>query len=275
MILNSLAEILSFADVCLSIKSNETLSRAEIISFADVFKSIVYLNDTSTLVVSISISKYPVEDGATLFLATLALRTGTGEWVDNLTAYIILAVCGLLLTLLLVLGKFNDKSKLICIGSSVLLIIALVGTAVYSAFNAYSFVGIDCSKDYETVFLTAFVCAFIIIILLNVLFFFAQKAILNEVEEEMDMDKYELYRKDYLLNMYSFAKEQLELRRETITVYDPLLILNESKYSNMALKRSIFDSNQDVSKYDIITGILPCEATEEIIKAACFNKKDF
>ena len=42
-----------------------------------------------------------------MFLATLALRTGTGEWVDNLTAYIILAVCGLLLTLLLVLGKFN------------------------------------------------------------------------------------------------------------------------------------------------------------------------
>ena len=146
-----------------------------------------------------------------MFLATLALRTGTGEWVDNLTAYIILAVCGLLLTLLLVLGKFNDKSKLTCIGSSVLLIIALVGTAVYSAFNAYSFVGIDCSKDYETVFLTAFVCAFIIIILLNLLFFFAQKAILNEVKEEMDMDKYELYRKDYLLNMYSFAKEQLEL----------------------------------------------------------------
>ena len=43
VILNSLPETLSFAEVCLSINKSATLSKAEIISFADVWRSIVYL----------------------------------------------------------------------------------------------------------------------------------------------------------------------------------------------------------------------------------------
>lgn len=148
---------------------------------------------------------------AFMFLSTIALRTGTGEWVDNLTAYMILSILSLIITLFVVLGRFNDKSKLVCIGSTVILLVALLATAVYSAFNASQFVGVDCSKDYTTVFIIAFACALVIIIILNLLYYFSQKAVLNQKEEEMDTDKYDLYRKDYLLNMYTFSKEQLEL----------------------------------------------------------------
>ena len=71
------------------------------------------------------------------------------------------------------------------------------------------------------------------------------------------------------------AKEQLRLGSGTITVYDPRLVVEKPKYPNMKLYKKNFTLDTSVSNYDLITGIFPCEATEDIIKSACTNKKDF
>lgn len=71
------------------------------------------------------------------------------------------------------------------------------------------------------------------------------------------------------------AKEQLKLGSGTITLYDPMLITNKSKHRNMKLNKKKFKSRTDITNYDLITGIMPCEATSDLIEAACKNKKDF
>ena len=71
------------------------------------------------------------------------------------------------------------------------------------------------------------------------------------------------------------AKEQFELNSGSVTVYDPRLILGLPKYDNMFCNKQRFSLDVDVSKYKLITGIFPCEVTEDIIASACINKKDF
>ena len=71
------------------------------------------------------------------------------------------------------------------------------------------------------------------------------------------------------------AHEQLKLGKGTVTVYDPMMSLICSKYKNLKLIKEKFDHDMDISKYDLIIGILPCEASEEIIKSSCNNHKNF
>ena len=71
------------------------------------------------------------------------------------------------------------------------------------------------------------------------------------------------------------AKEQLELGKGRVTLYDPKLILPAAKYQNMSLNKRNFKLDTDVGPYKLITGILPCEITETIIESACMNQKDF
>ena len=71
------------------------------------------------------------------------------------------------------------------------------------------------------------------------------------------------------------AKEQLRIGKGNITLYDPMLILDKPKYPNMKLVKKEFTLNTDVSNFDLITGILPCGATEDIIESACKNNKNF
>lgn len=71
------------------------------------------------------------------------------------------------------------------------------------------------------------------------------------------------------------AKEQLELGCGSVTLYDPRLILRLGKYDNMFCNKKYFSLDVDVSKYKLITGIFPCEVTDDIITSACINQKDF
>lgn len=71
------------------------------------------------------------------------------------------------------------------------------------------------------------------------------------------------------------AREQLKNKKGTITIYDPCLIESSSRYQNMKLHKENFNYCMDVSNYDLMIGLLPCEATEEIIKSAIMNNKDF
>lgn len=71
------------------------------------------------------------------------------------------------------------------------------------------------------------------------------------------------------------AKEQLELGTGTVTLYEPLLLTTEAKHRNMTLYKTEFTTNTHIKEFDLLIGILPCEATESIIENACRNQKDF
>lgn len=71
------------------------------------------------------------------------------------------------------------------------------------------------------------------------------------------------------------AKEQLKLGSGTVTIYEPSLVIDKAKYPNMRLNRKKFSSKIDISDFDLITGILPCEVTEDILKSACMYQKLF
>ena len=71
------------------------------------------------------------------------------------------------------------------------------------------------------------------------------------------------------------AMEQLKLGKGTVTVYDPMLATNKSKHSNLKLVKEPFTLNHEVKGFDLIVGIMPCDATETLIRQACSNRKDF
>ena len=71
------------------------------------------------------------------------------------------------------------------------------------------------------------------------------------------------------------AARQLKIGKGTITLYDPELLTTEPKYRNMILHKEEFTTSTDVSSSNLLVGILPCGATEDIIESACTNHKDF
>lgn len=71
------------------------------------------------------------------------------------------------------------------------------------------------------------------------------------------------------------AYEQLKTSKGTVTLYEPLLGITKPKYHNMTLYKEKFTKNTSIKDFDLITGIMPCKATEAIIENACRNQKDF
>lgn len=71
------------------------------------------------------------------------------------------------------------------------------------------------------------------------------------------------------------ANEQLRIGKGTVTIYEPLLLSQKPKYHNMTLHKENFASDTHIKEFDLLTGILPCGATESIIENACRNQKDF
>ncbi len=71
------------------------------------------------------------------------------------------------------------------------------------------------------------------------------------------------------------AHEQLKIAKGTITLYEPLLIDTTPKHRNMVLHKEEFTRNTYIKDFDLITAIMPCEATELVIEQACSNQKNF
>lgn len=71
------------------------------------------------------------------------------------------------------------------------------------------------------------------------------------------------------------AHEQLRIGKGTITLYEPLLIETKPKHKNMTLHKQEFTSDIRIKEFDLITAIMPCDATEIVIEQACRNQKDF
>lgn len=74
---------------------------------------------------------------------------------------------------------------------------------------------------------------------------------------------------------YLIANEQRKIGSGTITIYEPLLVEAFPKYSNMVFHKELFSHDTDITDYDLVTGIMPCEATETILESAIRNRKDF
>lgn len=70
--------------------------------------------------------------------------------------------------------------------------------------------------------------------------------------------------------------EQMKLpcSKGTITMCDPAIIFDAGKKGNMTLVKDKFDKEM-IKSYDLITGIMPCSTTKDIITGACENNKDF
>ena len=71
------------------------------------------------------------------------------------------------------------------------------------------------------------------------------------------------------------AKEQGEIGKGTITIYEPALIEMTPKYPNMTLHKEEFTKETDLTGADLVIGIHPCKATWAILENAIKHKKDF
>lgn len=68
---------------------------------------------------------------------------------------------------------------------------------------------------------------------------------------------------------------QQTIKKGTITLYEPLLIIDEPKYPNMTIYKEKFTKDTIIKDYDLLVGIFPCDSTRLIIEQACNNQKDF
>lgn len=75
---------------------------------------------------------------------------------------------------------------------------------------------------------------------------------------------------------FSYHISQLQKVKQqggSITVYDPLLVT--TSLENIALHKEKFTEETDISSFDVLVGIMPCEATRLIIKKAIKDHKQF
>ena len=74
---------------------------------------------------------------------------------------------------------------------------------------------------------------------------------------------------------YELAKVQkLELGCGTVTLYDPNLVCDNPLYSNVTIIKKPFTSKIDLSKYDLIVSLLPCEISFDLVKAVAQQDKE-
>lgn len=66
---------------------------------------------------------------------------------------------------------------------------------------------------------------------------------------------------------------QSKKKKGTITVIDPKLVITELE--NVRLCRGEFHRDLDVSDFNLLVGISPCETTLDIVQSALINKKEF
>lgn len=72
---------------------------------------------------------------------------------------------------------------------------------------------------------------------------------------------------------HHISEKQQKLKNGSITVYDTRLITEN--LDNIKLYKQKFTLNTDISNYDLIIGMMPCDATELIIRSAGIYNKEF
>lgn len=71
------------------------------------------------------------------------------------------------------------------------------------------------------------------------------------------------------------AREQLKLNNGSVTLYDPNMVLEKPLTSNMILHKENFTLLTDISKYNLVTSILPCSVTEVFLERVLREDKEF
>ncbi len=75
---------------------------------------------------------------------------------------------------------------------------------------------------------------------------------------------------------FSYHLDQLQQEANssgTITVYDPKLVV--TGLGNVHLRHSMFTSETSIDEFDVLVGIMPCDATKIMIKKATEAHKEF
>ena len=101
---------------------------------------------------------------------------------------------------------------------------------------------------------------------------------LNEIKKVFGLDKniLEIAGGTYPTFGRRIASEQLKIGKGTITVYDPRLITTRIvRYPNLKLVNRYFTNEIDITKYNLLVGIMPCDATDNIVEAVEKYNKDF
>ena len=100
---------------------------------------------------------------------------------------------------------------------------------------------------------------------------------LNKIQELYGLDKNILEVAGGRMPAFAnkVATIQKKTKKGTITVYDPCLIITKPNFKNLKLHKEDFMPDTDIKSYDLIMGLLPCEATEAIITTSCKAQKDF
>lgn len=70
------------------------------------------------------------------------------------------------------------------------------------------------------------------------------------------------------------SRLQLKLGNGTVTAYDPLLLNTKTDIKNLKLCKESFSEITDVSKFNLMIGIMPCNITEKMIESAAKNNLD-
>lgn len=73
----------------------------------------------------------------------------------------------------------------------------------------------------------------------------------------------------------TLAKEQLELKGGTVSLYDPNLVLSKPITKNMKLHKEKFTENTPIVKFSFVTSILPCSVTDLLFNKLLREDKEF
>lgn len=71
------------------------------------------------------------------------------------------------------------------------------------------------------------------------------------------------------------AKRQIELGSGKITICDPNIVMKNSPFKNMTIYKEKFQFGTNLSQYDLITSIMPCELSKELICSLLIQNKEF
>ena len=145
-----------------------------------------------------------------IFNVTIALRSGTGSWINDLTSFLVLCVIFMAVSLITVLKKQEDSKKNNTIFIAITLLVLLIVQLIYNNLYIQKYLSEELIKDNQLIFYCALVINLLYIVTLFVLFFIAKKKIINQPNKNINIDDFELQKMDYLLNLHKYTKEALE-----------------------------------------------------------------
>ncbi len=92
---------------------------------------------------------------------------------------------------------------------------------------------------------------------------------------EIDVDVLDVASGEFPTFAIRIAQKQIKLNAGTITMYDPALVCKKEKYPNMCLHKEKFTREVSIEKYDLVTAILPCTITDDLIRILLEQDKNF